>query len=152
MSVRLIETYPATSIEQLRDFEQHICMTLPHDYRSFLLATNGGRPVPDGLDVSKWPGKSTRIHFFFGLHGGEHNNLAKWTDELSDRLPTGCLPIAVDMGGNFLILSTDKQRSGEIYYWDASSDYELSDDDGTLFFLSNGVNGVLNALTDSPGI
>jgi len=145
---KILESYPPTSTECLRVYERQFGVILPDDYRCFLLRTNGGRPVPDGLEVRSWPGRSTRVHFFFGLHDGDHNNLGSWTHELGDRLPTGCVPIAVDMGGNFIVLATEERR-GEVYYWDASPDY-LSEEDGTLFYLSNGIDRVLDALAESP--
>ncbi|PQO42922.1 SMI1/KNR4 family protein [Blastopirellula marina] len=149
MTARICETYPATTPAKLQRFERQFGVILPEDYSRFLLASNGGRPVPDGLDVPFWPGKSTRIHFFLGLHDGEHNNLASWMDELVDRLPDGCVPIAVDMGGNFLVLAT-RERRGQVYYWDASADYDLPEDSGTLFLLSNGINELLDGLLESP--
>ncbi|MEX2215625.1 MAG: SMI1/KNR4 family protein [Phycisphaeraceae bacterium] len=148
MATQILDSYTPTTPQHLSDFENRFDVSLPDDYKKFLLATNGGRPTPDGLIVPKWPGHSTRVHYFFGLHDGEHNNLSSWTGGLIDRLPEGCVPIGVDMGGNFLVLATQDERCGHVYYWDASPDYDLSTAEGTLFLVSSGIQSLIDALTE----
>ena len=150
MAAQILDPYTPTTSQALGHFQSRFGVSLPDDYVSFLLSTNGGRPAPDGLIVPEWPGRSTRIHFFFGLHDDEHNNLSSWTDELIDRLPEGCVPIGVDMGGNFLVLATEGERRGQVYYWDASPDYDLSSEGGTMFLAASDIQALMEALTETP--
>ena len=149
MVTHLVEcAIPATS-GQVAAFEREFGLSLPDGYKRFLMTTNGGRPVPDALRVPEWPGEGTCIHYFFGLHQDEHNNLASWTTELTDRLRKGCIPVGVDMGGNFLVLATRGGRRGSIYYWDASPDFDLSAQGRTLFLVAESIDELVANLTDS---
>jgi hypothetical protein len=42
----------------------------------------------------------------------------------SDRIPTGCLPIACDPLGNLLLLGLDETSRGVIFFWDHEQENE----------------------------
>lgn len=147
MSITFSETYGPISAKMISDFEADHGITLPQSYKDYLLQWNGGRPSWTILDVPKWPGKATALHFLFGIHAGKRNNLGLWYDELRDRLPEGFLAIGVDMGGGFLCLGTSGKFVGEVWYWDSSNDYDL--DDGTMFRVGTSIGQFLNQLRES---
>lgn len=51
---KIAEPRPAgpTVVGSLAAFERHIGHALPAEYREFLLAHNGGRPVPDAFTLT----------------------------------------------------------------------------------------------------
>jgi hypothetical protein len=58
------------------------------------------------------------------------------------------IPVGVDPTGNFLCLSTSGEDTGTIYYWDASPDWGLSDEDQTLFPVAESIDAFLEDLQD----
>lgn len=49
--VAITDRGPMLSESEIAAFEAEVGATLPADYREFLLTWNGGRPVPDTIDV-----------------------------------------------------------------------------------------------------
>lgn len=100
--------------EQLSEFENQLQVTLPKDYRSFLLNHNGGCPVPD---TNKTP--ETDVRQILGLHNGESwASLQDHIDDYKGRIPSDTLPIAYDSLGNLFLLSLRKDTHGEVWFWD----------------------------------
>jgi hypothetical protein len=147
LPVTFTDTYGSISDETILAFERQSGLALPQDYKDFLLQWNGGRPSQTIFNVPKWDGKGSALHFLFGIHSGKHNNLARWFDELRDRLPDGFLAIGVDMGANFVCLGTSGEFAGEVWYWDSSNRYALCD--GTMFKVANRLEAFLNQLRES---
>lgn len=150
MKYKISDSHSPATTERIASFQMTFNVVLPTEYKQFLQATNGGRPVPYCIHIPEWPGQRTCIHFFFGLHDDEDNSLKAWTEELHDELPSGCIPIGVDMGGHFLVLATEGERRGQVYYWDASTDYDLSPDVDTLFLVAENMLALLESLEQPP--
>jgi hypothetical protein len=105
----------------VRALEHRYGTCLPHAYRDFLLARNGGRPERDLFRV---PGcmanPVARVHFFFGINDPvESCNLAWNIDVFEERLPRGMIPVGTTEGADKICLALD---SGAIVYWDGYED------------------------------
>jgi SMI1 / KNR4 family (SUKH-1) len=123
--------------------EARTSITLPADYRAFLLATNGGKPDPGDFFVPCWGGEFSQVHRFFGIHDGPSGNLEEWIVRYRDRLPESFIPIGLDPGGNLLLIGVAHDFTGHVYFWDHEDEL---DDDGlsrkdmsNTFFLASSI-------------
>jgi len=153
MVVKIEEPYGTTSREEIARFEARKEIALPDEYRRFLLKSNGGRPVPDSIDVPGWAHKATGVDRFFGLHSGRHSNLEKECDFWADRLPSEVIPIAFDQVGNVICLGITGERRGKLYLWDHEDEFdehgvEGRQDYGNMYFLADTLGEFLGKLKE----
>ena len=118
MLIGTVEAGPAISEIELARFERDARLTLPLDYRAFLLRHNGGRPVPADfwltLDDERLP---WRVHYFYGLNDPVESCSLQWNLNLTKNTrPFGTLPIASDEAGNMPYLRWDKPNAGSVYF------------------------------------
>jgi hypothetical protein len=95
-------------------------MTLPSDYRRFLLLRNGGRPERDLFFASESKSNPVaRINFFFSMGDSDESyDLDRILDAVADRIERGFLPIAVTWRGNYICLEVEGDCAGRILFWD----------------------------------
>lgn len=118
MSTKVHESKQPLNSDRLKEFEHKFEMTLPNDYRDFLLTYNGGYPEPDGFWIQGMDGNGSLVDRFLGIHGGEHDNLLGYLEIYKERIPPNFLPIAHDPGGNLICMSVEGEDKGKIYFWD----------------------------------
>jgi hypothetical protein len=140
MNVIIASSVPPATVAQIHDFELEKRIALPLEYRQFLQRWNGGRPTPAGFQVPKWPGEASLVGDFFGIRQGEACSLSFWSDELQDRLKDQFIAIADDPGGNFICMGIAEGNRGKIYYWDASPDWGLTAETGTMFLVADNID------------
>lgn len=117
--VRIEEPGKHLSAAELDAFEKQARLQLPHEYRAFLLETNGGIPDPDIVEVHGAPGSPTDVQVLFGIARRVDSSDLLWNrEEFSDRLEARLLPIACDSGGNLFCLSLSGNDSGSVLYVD----------------------------------
>ena len=124
MLERTEESAPVTNEFRLRHLERELGIALPHDYRSFLLKHNGGRPIPAGL-LLPLGGKPTpwRLHFFLGIDDPVESCSLAWAVEVTKATrPTGTIPIASDELGNLFYLRWAEPHLGVVYFGATPSD------------------------------
>lgn len=142
MPVTLSEGCGPIKSEVIADFEAQHGVSLPDDYKRFLLRWNGGRPSQTGFEIPHWPGEASAMHFFWGIRENKSHDLNYWYVEFLDRLPKGFISIGSDQGGNMLCLGTSGAYAGEVWYWDSSDRFEL--ENGTMFNVASGIEDFLN--------
>lgn len=86
---------------------------LPSDYRQFLIEKNGGKPVPNVVDVEGLPGSPTDVQVFFGIGRNTQSSELNWNLALvADRCPgRQLLPIACDSWGRAFLFERNRRRS-----------------------------------------
>lgn len=136
--------FASTSVERIERFERQFGLTLPADYKDFLLRNNGGEPTPDRLIVPGWNGGSTCVNRFFGFRDDNDCDLEKIYVNSADYIPPGFLPIAEDSGGNMLCLDVSGSQPGSILFWDHESPH--GDDPLHLHALAAGIEALLEKL------
>ena len=101
-------------------FEMQNGVSLPTDYRDFLLRVNGGAPDRDMCD---WGENGDFAATFFGIHqGAEWKRLDFAISSFGHDL-SQFLPIAESNGGNYFVLKLHPPDQGAVYHWD----HELED-------------------------
>lgn len=111
---------PPLTERDVAELETSLGFPMPASYRQFLLANNGGTPVPDCIDV---PGfGETDVQVFFGIGRIVESSSISWNlDTLRERLSGRLVPIACDSGGNVFCLSAREEDGGVILYLDLES-------------------------------
>ncbi|WP_289055996.1 SMI1/KNR4 family protein [Carboxylicivirga marina] len=110
------------SKNDLTDFEAKLSISLPSDYRDFLIENNGGCPKPS---TNKIP--ETDVQCIYGIHEGDYwANLIEHIDMFKERIPSNTIPIANDSGGNLFLLSLRQDSKGEVWFWDHEEEAEES--------------------------
>lgn len=118
--MRTIESGPKITEMDVARFERRHGISLPLAYRSFLLATNGGRPERDLFPVPGFePNPIARIHFFFGIDATVDSCNLEWNMEAyADRFPPGLLPVATTEVADQIFLALAGDKPGSVLYWD----------------------------------
>lgn len=135
---------PPILINMIEVLEQKIGFNLPLDYRNFLSNHNGGQPEHQFLTIPVCHGEAL-IDYFLGI-GRPHADIQEWLEELSDDLGVGFLPIALDPGGNILIMD---KSDGKIYYWDSARHFPRSSDEENAFWVADSFSDLLEKLSAS---
>lgn len=139
---------PSVAPEDVVHFEARTGISLPEDYRTFLLRFNGGRPVPDAFDI---PDRATRVRLDVLLGINPDNAAVDIEQELNDlegRLPEGFIPIGRDPGGCPLLLCTLGEERGKLYYWDMDYILDATDEEGNTYEIAEGIHEFLEGLKD----
>lgn len=124
---------PRLSEADILRLETQLKSPLPTEYKDFLLATNGGRPTLDTIDIPKFQASPTDVQVFFGLDRSVVSSCIEWNmTTLVERFdPSELLPIACDSCGSVFCLSLRPGDFGAVLYCDLQSvfaDYESSPD------------------------
>jgi len=124
-------TGPKLSEETISAFEAHFQVTLPEDYRDFLLEHNGGRPEKnfcfDFVETGYQETESILAEFFsmYDLEYDYSENLATvFTNIRKDAFaPPYLMPIAYDDFGNLILLAVAGDDLGKVCF----ANHELTD-------------------------
>jgi hypothetical protein len=103
----------------ISNWERSSGLTLPADYRAFLIRYDGGRPYPNMFRHSALSPDDGSVnpteHFLDQLYSWDR--VVAWSDELGDRLPGGCLTIGADPGLLEIVISLRPEDFGAVYSW-----------------------------------
>ncbi len=95
------------------EFEETNEVSLPADYKNFLLEHNGGRPEPNILSEP-----ATDVQWLFGMiEEPAWASLFNALDVYEGRIPAWYMPIGIDSGGNLFIMSLFEENKGIIALW-----------------------------------
>jgi ankyrin repeat protein len=113
--IRDSQRFGPASEDDIRAFERQYSMTLPSDYRAFLLEHNGGRPEPSTFDIVN---NASAVHYLYGLHAGPNwASLPDTVDAFRDRMPAELLPIGADPLGNQICLAVASDHEPKVFFW-----------------------------------
>lgn len=115
--MKLKETFGNIDESEILSFEKNIGKQLPPEYRTFLIENNGGRPKPNIFKTLRGE-YETDIQFFFGITKGNYD-LQENFQRLKNHVPFEFIPIAVDSGGNRILLNLNTK---EIYFFDSETE------------------------------
>ena len=129
--------------QEVADFEIRHALTLPDDYRSFLMKTNGGMPLPwvlircPGIDVCVIQFYSLNDDFPYDL---DHSCFCTDWEAAYER---GYLKIARDPGGSSILISTRGSDRGYVYFLDREETLRPA---GGLVKVADSFTGLMNGL------
>ncbi|MBQ7944240.1 MAG: SMI1/KNR4 family protein [Lachnospiraceae bacterium] len=103
---------------RIAEFEKEYHITLPSQYREFLLTYNGGYTPKTKFKAGK---ESSDIRGFYGVGDVKLSfdslEIGEWTKQ-------GYLPIAVDSFGNYIAIGLNIFKNGKIYFCDHEKGYK----------------------------
>ena len=126
---------------QIEAFEKDLKITLPQDYKDFLLKNNGGYVAHGGtFDFVEEPYQkptNTTILYFTMIQEGELESYLEIKSSYialaqSGQTPLGLLPIADDVCGNVMMMSVAREDYGKIYF----ANHEMEDPETGYLLMS----------------
>jgi hypothetical protein len=128
--------------------EEKLGVTLPEDYKNFLLLHNGGHPEKDCFPtVSKFL-ENENIAWFYAFYDGEVCNIIKENEFNKEIIPEEFIAIAYGPFGHDICLGVSGDVLGRVYFfvrnWDLDEDGQPVPDD--LFRIANSFTDFINSL------
>lgn len=111
--------YKDSSINIIESVEHRLQITLPEDYKQFVLKYDGGYPSPNHFKVD---GKVEIFNNLISLDENEYDNIYEILEDLQDRLSDQLIPFAEDGFGNLLCF--DYSADKNIVFWDHEKNYD----------------------------
>ncbi|MBR4083997.1 MAG: SMI1/KNR4 family protein [Lachnospiraceae bacterium] len=114
----LISKFDNTNIEEhIAAFEKENNITLPEEYKRFLLKYNGGRTPKTKFKINK---VSSDVRGFYGLgNADEYFNFQKLIDNmniLEEFIEDDMLPIASTVSGDDVTIGIGKEENGYVFF------------------------------------
>lgn len=118
MEVLVANPYGCLSESRLCRFETIFSVTLPEDYRSFLLDFNGPDTFPKDFEIPYYSNQA-RFGHWYGLHKGPHyRRLDVVTSQFESLIGPNVIPIGSDIGRALICVGVHEEYRGGIYVWD----------------------------------
>ena len=109
--------YKDSSINIIESVEHRLQITLPEDYKQFVLKYDGGYPNHFKVD-----GKVEIFNNLISLDEKEYDNIYEFLEDLQDRIGDQLIPFAEDGFGNLLCF--DYSANKNIVFWDHEKNYD----------------------------
>jgi len=136
---------------EIRNTEKKINANLPLSYKNFLMAHNGGQPIPNAYPIANCPVDTHGlVHFFFCICEGDMYDLIDYVDTYHNRLPEYFLPIACDPGGNLICLVTAGPQAGKVYFWDHEEELTALKTYANVYLIAESFDEFLESLMELP--
>ena len=130
--------------------EAELGISLPEQYREFLLNHNGGYPEPDAFPIhGNASDEHGLVHYFLSIHEGDVYNLMSYVRRFEGRVPEDLLPIALDPGGDLIVLSILGANRGKVYFWEHEEEAQEGETPGyeNVYFVASSFYEFLNSLS-----
>ncbi len=144
---------PPAPKKELARLESELSCRLPADYRSFLLACNGGSvggrlwfrgPAPDGRPVD------VGVHHVGGFRSESYLSIFDTRYLYGSRIPSPLLWIMDDPFGNAICLAVRGDHKGHVFFWDHEDEPDPRAWDGRMETAGN-IRLVAHSFTDFVG-
>ncbi|MBN2256593.1 MAG: SMI1/KNR4 family protein [Anaerolineaceae bacterium] len=143
--------YGPLSRNRLNNFERSLNITLPNDYKDFLLKYNGGQPKPSCFWIKQNQDGSGILNFY-GLHdGNKYLSISTYKGKEPYGIPDSMIPIGEDGIGNYICISISNDCYGVIYFLD--HDIHPYNDHNSLkgiTKIADNFTSFINSLIDIP--
>ena len=125
--------------------EERWHLTLPEDYKAFLMETNGG--------IAEWEEKDAihieeinediYLEILYGIKTkGKSADIQTWMEMFEDEIFPGSLLIGFDLMQGFIVLQCGGEDAG-VYYWDDAYNFKGSDDENNVYFIADSFSELL---------
>lgn len=140
--------HPSIDKSTIDGYESRTGISLPVEYRKFLLLYNGGIPTPQQADIPKTK-HSVLVDYLYGiLPKRSRCDLEYEAERMSEHLPSGFIVIGHDPGGNAYLLATKGKERGRVYFWDKRGLLSKSEG-GNTFWLADSISSLLDSLYEA---
>lgn len=140
---------PGALPESINHFEKVLKITLPLDYRAFMLKYDGGIPEFTTFNILE-DNNASVLSELFGLDTPLVTSSLEYNRCLyQDRIPADLLPIGGDVFGNRVVLGIKGERYGKIFFWDHENEAEEQASQiyyDNIFLISENFNTFLSEL------
>ena len=143
--LKMTESGPDISYEDIKSFEAQNGITLPDEYKKFLLNLNGGKPEYNLITIPEWAGKESDIDYMLSLCSDIYS-IQWYRNECILETNNDYLIFAICGDGNKILLGINSINYGQIYFWDSSPDYEEENNGKTVYFLAESFNKFLEMI------
>jgi hypothetical protein len=126
MSLKITGSASPITDAELTEMEQRLGMTIPGEYRLWLLQHNGGRPEPHVVQFRKTDGPYTDVGIRSFFSDAEVEGCAVNYKLIRQRLPNRLFPMGNDSFGNLICISTSGKDKGFVYFWDHEEEEEAA--------------------------
>jgi cell wall assembly regulator SMI1 len=151
MRTEIRKSREPVGLQDILKLESEIGLSLPNEYRAFLLKHNGGRPKPDAFPIfGNAADNQGLVHSFLCVRPGDVYHLPDWIRRYQERLPEGFIPVAVDQGGNLVCIATIGEQEGQVFFWDHEEEVDEGEKPGfqNVYFISDGFQNFLDNLSE----
>lgn len=135
-------------------FERRRGISLPSQYRDFLLRDNGGKPDPNFFIVKRDDGTSQltwlRELKQLGLLADDYKSLDYMPDYYEEDIPLGALVIGNAMSNDVVLVFVDGPRVGQVWYKCFLRCVEEGNPEEELHFLAASFSEFLQLLIPNP--
>ena len=136
---------------EVSKFEEITGLSIPKEFRKFLLKNNVCFPQPNGffikhvneIETDDKANDSLSCILGFAEKEDEENTLAWALKTYKNRMPDWSLPIAFDYAGNVICLGVFGEKLGRVFFWGHESEGE-----DNLLCLADSFNSFLDSLSD----
>lgn len=158
MTIKIGAASSPLSEKDISEVETQIGKKFPEQYREFLLKNNGGHPDLSAFKI-KW--KSDQdwaegydfglLEYFLAIDPDRSADFMDYYDTFDERIPSSTIAIGFDPGGNLVLLGTEADNKGKVYFWMHS--YETDEDDeadySNVGFIAESFKEFLDGLYDA---
>jgi len=140
-----ITPFGTTTTEEITELEVKFNLSLPQDYKDFLLNHNGGSPE---IEYSKFYIERLKEHITLDVLCGigiEDLDISEWTNIYSGDIPIHSIIIGHDPGNGILLLVNDGKKNG-IYYYDHAYTFSQSSDEENTYFITETFTDFIESL------
>lgn len=125
VTIEMTAVGPPLTDARIDALERGLCVTLPADYRSFLIRYNGGVAKPPFFPIRDFDGNPfDAIQVFFGIDVEIRSTDLVWNySVMNGRIPQDLFPIACTGAGDLVLLSIRGQDKGAVFFWDHESEH-----------------------------
>ena len=131
--------------EDIHALENQWHLTLPEDYKAFLMETNGGIvewEEKDAIHIEEI-NEDIYLEILYGIKTkGKSADIQTWMEMFEDEIFPGSLLIGFDLMQGFIVLQCGGEDAG-VYYWDDAYNFKGSDDENNVYFLADSFSELL---------
>lgn len=118
MTTEILNAQGRSDENAIAQLEQDLNITIPIEYRAFLLEYGGGKTDPDAFDfLDGDEGSLVDQLYYIDSKFDKYGNLRNIRDVFRDVSPANLLMIGRDPGGNQICVFLEGERRGKIALW-----------------------------------
>jgi hypothetical protein len=140
------------SLARITEMEREYDISLPTEYRDFLLNNNGGLAPKENRAtvVLQQVSEEIDIEIMFGLGLEDCFDIDYWMRQYRDELPPRSLLIGNDTIKGFIILN-QTEEGHRVYYWDDEHNFKASTDESNAYLIADDFSEFLKMINGLEG-